>query len=176
MFYDLPGYGVFSNRSAWLQIQQVVQRKTQDGLDLDVTVYDEQRRQEIITEQMEQEGTGFESWLRSEDTREDLAAFAKDYGGLTDLADLDATRYVELSLQAHRQILVEAFRGVSVKEVTADIPLYFWMIDGEEAIISIPIFSGESTEHGFRTSDRSFIAALLELKRKYMRATDTATD
>jgi len=168
IFCDLPGYGVFSDRGAWLRIQHTIQRKIQDGVEFDVTVYSERQRESIIREQMEQREGGVEKWLQSKEIERDLLSFVRNYGEMESLEGISAEDYLRVSLQAHRQIAQETFRGSKVKEVDDKMPLYFWMIDGREAIISIPIFIGESTEHGFRTSDQSFIAALADLKRKYM--------
>lgn len=168
IFCDLPGYGVFSDRSSWLRIQHVIQRKIQDGVKFDVTVYSERQRETIIREQMDQREGGVENWLRSDEAEPYLLAFVRNYGGMESLEEITPEVYLRVSLQAHQQIALETFRGSKVKEVDDKMPLYFWMIDGREAIISIPIFIGESTEHGFRTSDQSFIAALVDLKKKYM--------
>lgn len=48
------------------------------------------------------------------------------------------------------------------------VPVYFWLVD-EQAIFSIASHPEKTLEHGFVTSDRRLIAALLEMKDRYHR-------
>jgi hypothetical protein len=175
MFYDLPGYGIFSNSSGWLQIDQAIQRKRNENVKFSVNVYATSRRKKILKEQFHHEGEKMQEWKKSLKIKPKVDKFLKDYGAGTDPVDLTHELLNSLLEKVHVEIITTTFRGEKVVEIDEHIPLYFWLIDDKEAIISIPTFSQEkdlesftSTEYGFFTSDDSLIKAMTEMKNRYI--------
>lgn len=64
-------------------------------------------------------------------------------------------------------ILRDVF-GAKCNQSEIDIPIYLWVADCDEAVFSISAPTEEGLEHGFYTTDRSLIKALLDLRQRYV--------
>ena len=48
-------------------------------------------------------------------------------------------------------------------------PTYFWLVDGTDAVFSIPSFSAGHSEYGFITTDQKLIDAFREMRLRFLR-------
>jgi hypothetical protein len=74
-------------------------------------------------------------------------------------------RDFDLLVQAIDEITRHDFRAASPKEIEQRLTIYFWIVDGNKAVFSIPSFSADEREQGFFTSDAKLIDALNEIKK-----------
>ncbi len=172
VFCDLPAYGLVSNQQAWFEIEQVIRRKLQEQVEVDVMFYDKKRREEVLREQADHKD--FRS--AGEHVTAALSRLLEDADDARTVEELTQEQILQLCLKRHEQVANEVYRGASAKvdaTVSKPLPVYFWMIDTEEAVFSIPIFSGDSTEYGFSTRDRDLVAALLEMRDRYRKMSGT---
>lgn len=79
---------------------------------------------------------------------------------------ISPSSFLKLLNQQHRAVLEDAFRGQPVKQVSVDLPVYYWVADDRRAIFSIPNISPQETEHAFVTNDQRLIRALLSMQER----------
>lgn len=163
VFCDLPGYGMITNNVAWFRINSEIQNSKARGIRPRMTFFDQERRRKIIMDQANQIASS-----GGDMTSDFKAALEKIFD--TKVNDFSAVDFVENCLAEHRRIVENDFRGSDVEEVSANIPVYFWLVDDREAIISIPVYSEEVTEYGFKTRDVSFISALKSIRERTISA------
>lgn len=171
-FYDIPAYGVMSNKEGWFMIESAIRKKILDGIDISLTLYSESKRKAVLMEQFQNSNESFDKWFEDEENKEKLKSFLDSYNYKYDLNKFSLDEYVEASNSIQKQIHSEVFRTINTVEINDFMPIYFWMIDDKidsraEAIISIPAFTSDTMEFGFITSDQKFIEALKKLKGRY---------
>lgn len=167
LLYDLPGYGLVSDHNAAIDIVKEIETKIKkdNSISVSISVYSSEMRKKVIHEQLKNDN--FEQWKNSEQMKPKLINFLSSYSENIQLDDLKMEDYVNLSEAEHEKIVTSNFRGSSRTYVKELLPLYFWMIDETEAIISIPSFAEGISEYGFSTNDSSLIEALLKMKTRY---------
>jgi hypothetical protein len=85
------------------------------------------------------------------------------------IEELNLDEYVDLCVEFHRELEGNIFRGLNVNHIPSVSSVYFWIADKREAIFAIPSYSSDASEFGFRTTDRSLISALFNLKMRAVR-------
>jgi len=165
---DVPGYGIISQPRGWFAMHQAIQRKAQQGVDITATFYDLAQRDRIVTEQINQLPNRLKTWTApGSPMRDSLQNFIQRYGNDLSIDELTFDQYLAVSRDAHEQVLDTTYFGVNHHTTARQLPLYFWLVDGREAIIAIPTYGDASTEYGFRTTDGNFIEALADIARRY---------
>ncbi len=152
---DVPGYGVISDPLAWSRIVESIQWALSKGISVRIHAYDDAHIRDMLREQ------GFEDL--------DEERFRKRVGIQTET--FTPEQALEASVALHKSIILRDFAECDVVRIDHKIPLYFWMIDGREAIVSIPTYAEGITEYGFCTSDRSLLTALHSMIPRMMRTT-----
>ncbi len=164
---DIPGYGIFSNPNGWLLFKQSIERKVNEGIEVSVILYSKEKRIKILKEQFHHKGNEFKEWINSSIMKDKVNKYLQRFGEGFKLSELTHESYIQISENAQLKILNEIFSSIDIFETDDFIPIYFWMIDDSEAIFSIPAFTEDATEHGFFTSDQSFIKALIQMRDRY---------
>ncbi len=143
---DSPAYGFFSNERAYLDYRHKLQTLLADGIEVTMVVYDRTRS---IAASKAQFGDNLAKIKK-------LPAYKRCFDG-TPLEDQPKTsrEFFEF-LESESDRERELFSDVII-ETGNDIPLYFWMVDGREAVFSFPTLSKEPPEVAFRTSDKWLI-------------------
>ena len=166
LFYDVPGYGVFSDPPGWLAMRQAIERKTALGVAVSVSLYSPNRRREVLEEQMNHRNDKEVEWPNPPDLIPELQRYLVHEQRIVD-RHLSSDSFIEISLGVHEKIFTEVFGHLPVVMVEDLMPLYFWIIDGREAIFAIPAFGEDASEFGFFTSDPRIIKALRNMKKRY---------
>ena len=165
VFCDLPGYGMITNNVAWFRINSEIQNAKERGIRPRMNFFDQDQRRKIIVDQATQIETS-----GGDMTSDFKSALEKIFD--TKIQNFSASSFVENCLMEHSRIIENEFRGSDIEEIRANIPIYFWLVDDREAIISIPVYSEEITEYGFKTRDISFISALKSIRERTISAVE----
>ena len=169
IFCDFPAYGHFSDRRNWLEYGQTIKKKTFDNVRVSLTCFNQKRRFDFNHEQFPKVAEGWDEWKKDPQFINKLQALLRSHGKSSDAGNLSKEEFVQLLEDTERLMLDDEFLNAEKLEVNADMPLYFWIIDGAEAIFAIPSFSEEATEYGFFTSDPKLISAFQQIVRRYER-------
>lgn len=167
LFYDVPGYGLVSDHDSAVDIiREVVTKIRKDNeVSVSISVYTSRMIKKVIFEQLSD--VNFDEWKKSESVRPKVIQFLKNYADGISLSELTMESYIEYSAKEHERILNTDFKGAEINLIDELIPIYFWMIDEEQAIFSIPSYSEGISEHGFMTKDNPLISALTKMKERY---------
>jgi hypothetical protein len=161
IFCDFPAYGDFS--SSYSREYAAAVRKNAAKISLLCLCKDE--RKNLVNKQIP--GKHWTSW-RQEHTKE-LREFLERLGRYRpDGLRIDRDELMEILNRRDTQALDGEFKQASVHETAQVMPLYFWIIDGEEAIFSLaPLIKASALEVGFRTTDSDLIEALEDIFERY---------
>jgi hypothetical protein len=166
---DFPAYGSFSAPHDFLRYRQALERKMDEGKDVRITCLDAEARVQLSHEQFSVEPKTWDKWKKRQANHERLLAFLSSTENNTNIAELTVNRFAMLLEEQDARLLKQNLLVANVKEISGHIPLYFWLIDGEKAIFSIPSFSEKASEHGFYTIDPHLITGLQDLEARYRR-------
>lgn len=120
---------------------------------------------QILTEQLKE--VEFEEWKLKENVKPKIIGFLNNYTDDISFSDLTKDIYIEYSIKEHERIANFDFKGAEINYIDELIPIYFWMIDEEKAIFSIPSYTEGISEHGFITNDKPLINAFIKMKNRY---------
>lgn len=177
---DYPAYGCFSDAKAFLAYRRAIEDKSNAGVKVYLLCYNEDKRAQFNDEQFPQGGAEWSAWKSKKENHARLEPLLQDYRKSAELAissveELDETGFKKLMLAADRKMLDETFsKATNTTEIETFIPIFFWLIDGREAVFSIASLSGEVSEHGFRTVSSDFIIAFKDMWERYARAALTS--
>jgi hypothetical protein len=166
---DLPGYGELSDELAAEQIRSLLRQQKGRGVEVQITVYGSELQEEMLREQIRHQRDRWDEWLRSPDYGPKLRSYIERHGFPDELEQLTPDRYVALSLEVHRGIMEHDLQRFEPTTLRDPVPLYFWMIDGTEAVFAIPAYTADASEHGFYTSDARLIDALRTMCARFGR-------
>jgi len=169
LFYDVPGYGLVSDHDSAVDIirEIVTKIRKNNEVNVSISVYTPRMIKKVIFEQLSD--TDFDEWKESENVKPRIIQFLKNYTDGISLSELTMESYIEYSAKEHDRIVNTDFKGAEINYIDELIPIYFWMIDKEQAIFSIPTYSEGISEHGFMTKDNPLINALTKMKERYSR-------
>jgi len=159
---DYPAYGVFSDQGAFFEYCQEIENRIQARVEVSVTCLDEKWRADATLAEFAKHQTDWEHWRKQSEAniRELLRHHDQDENSASAIT-LEAL--VELLQIDDDRTLRSTFLNADVKTVSDTVPVYFWLIDGKEAIFSIPSFSDRGVERGFFTRDLDLISGLLDM-------------
>jgi hypothetical protein len=170
---DFPAYGSFSAPEAFLQyrqaLEQLLARRNDDRVSVTLTCLIGKNRVEMIKEQFSREHREWETWKREAHPRTKLERLIELRNRATTVDDLSFDAFVNYLEDEDLRAIEGMFNGAKIREVDAYVPLYFWLVDGKEAIFALPSFSEGSTEYGFYTRDSALIEGLVEVLNRYHR-------
>jgi hypothetical protein len=128
-----------------------------------MTCLDCSRRDRLNHEQFATALADWENWKRA--NLQALETVRKDHKLNVTVDALTIEQFLE-TLESDDKRIIDDFCGVGVCEVPVDISIHFWIIDGREAIFTIP-FLRDALEYGFSTSDNKLITAFSQLVERY---------
>lgn len=166
---DFPGYAAFTDPGMFLNYRQTIERKLKrEGVRVSITCYDAGRRREFFDEGFRGTRT-WDAWRRMPENAAHLRAYLRQEQREAELDTMTQARLGELLEQGDCEVLAHAFKGAEVKEMSAHLPVYFWLVDGMAAIFVFSVRAEQAFEHGFSTTDARFITALQDLRKRYLR-------
>lgn len=170
---DYMGYGLFSNREKFLEYAHAIQNKINAGVDVRYILLDKERRSELHDDQFEKYTKDEETWKRwREDNQSRLKIFCKFYAAGCDSATINNVAFKTALEKAEIELLNGVFRGSNIKEIKFQTSVYFWIRDQAEVIFTIPSFSEESKEFGFRSIDEPLIRSFLGIYDRYRKTAE----
>ncbi|HEX3128422.1 MAG TPA: hypothetical protein VH394_13915 [Thermoanaerobaculia bacterium] len=169
IFCDFPAYGRFSNHRAFIEYRYALEKKKIDidNIRIEITCLSKEQRRLAVRQQFENEFA-----IRSKKFSLLLEKFLADCGVTTHTAEtLDLETFLDLAETANSDMLEEAFLHQHV-EVDQPMHIFFWLIDGREAIFSVASRSEKALEHAFYTRDTRLIEAFESMRSLYQREQD----
>jgi hypothetical protein len=167
---DIPAYGHFSDRQNWVEYSYEIQKKANDGITIQLACFSEQGRLRNHYEQFSTDEQLWNQWKRDPKAKEHLNQFLKSHKSKVEIEALTMMQFANLLEETDKQMLNGPFVNATLYEIDGYIPMYFWLVDKNEAIFAIPSFTNTQSEYGFRTSDPKLISALVEMGEHYRSA------
>jgi len=153
---DSPAYGFFSNRRAYLDYRHKLQTLADDDVNIKMVAFDRERS---IGASRAQFGSDI-------DKIRELDSYKQYFSG-TDSEPQTAEEffeYLESKVDRERDVFASL-----LTETNGDIPLYFWLVDGREAVFSFPTLRKRPPEVAFRTSDKWLIEIFKDIEAEIVR-------
>jgi hypothetical protein len=172
IFCDIPAYGQFSARSDWIQYSHALE-DVDEKVKIKLTCLNSERRISFYREQFLQE-TSWDQWKELDNNRERLKQLLSAKRSTVKIEALTEEVFIEFLEDTNTLMLRGVFSRAELREIAGFMPTYFWLVDGTDAIFSIPSFSGGHTEYGFITTDQKLISALGEMRERYYAQIDRA--
>lgn len=160
---DSPAYGFFSNRKAYLDYRHKLQTLVDDGVEIKMVTFDRERSIEASRAQFGEDI----GKIRELDAYKQH--FIEAEGAQPRTAE-EFFEYLESKVDREREVFANV-----LAETNGSIPLYFWIVDGREAVFSFPTLRKQPPEVAFRTSDKWLIEIFKDIQAEVVRdATDNA--
>lgn len=160
IFVDFPAYGEFSKPEAFKEYAEVIEVKSSL---IQLLCLDDDARRKLTTDQVSNHPQ--DDWKGSNEDR--IREFLDFHDSPYEFETLERDAFVQLLAAGDTNTLNEEF-GAAERWVTkAAMPLYFWIVDDEEAVFALAQLEPDALEVGFRTSDADMIGALKGIFERY---------
>lgn len=194
---DLPAYGVFSAGEFCREYTNHIERLiAKDPTAVQFICLNGINRAELHKAQFKAELTesgeipddleGWERWKNDspnpnkwkewKDKREEqMDDFLRFHGRDQKKGTISYEDFLKCLGESHHRVLrtkLEHAERANVRETNFPMSIYFWIRDGEEALLTIRSFTGDNPEVGFRTSDPKLLEALTNIYEGYRRSSE----
>lgn len=160
IFVDFPAYGEFSKPEAFKEYAEVIEDKSSL---IQLLCLDDDARCELTRDQVGSDPQDDRKGSNDDRIREYL-----DFRGLSyELEPLDRDAFVQLLAAGDTNTLEGEFGAAERWVTTVAMPLYFWIVDDEDAVFALAQLEPDALEVGFRTSDADMIGALKGIFERY---------
>jgi hypothetical protein len=176
VFCDHAAYGSFSKRNIWkFHYHYILQRQLKEqerGVEL--TCLDQKGRRGLVKDQFFGAGKDLEAWKKDPDFMVKLGETLSAQSEPVRAEELTEDEFENIIEAEEKRTLAELRgAGAEIHEISADVPLYFWLIDSgtprARAIFAIPSFSEKIVEYGFITEDQGLISAFEQMRDRYQK-------
>lgn len=164
IFCDFPAYGSYSSPKRFVKYRQKLEDKLADNVPIQLTCLNTAGRMKVTRKQFSRQP--WDEWIKDPKNDEQLKWFLKHHDKSNELAEDEFISLLEEDDAGMLKIMRGS--GAQVCEVNRDIPLYYWLVDNQEAIFAIIVLSERAIEYGFRTTDQQLINALSEMRQQYL--------
>ena len=169
---DFPGYGDFSAPDNSLKYLQALRARQSDKqLRVEFTCLDETLRYRYLDEQLP--AATWNHWSEDGQKRAQVEDFLR-LNGHSGQQISTRPQLFKAMTAVDNEVLHQYFLNKYYQTPQA-VPIYFWVADCRRAVFSIATPTETGVEHGFVTSDRSLIRALLDLRKRYLEQLPRAT-
>jgi hypothetical protein len=174
---DFPCYCIFSSPELWNDYKHEIEKAVQKSVQghkpsIAMAWLNAKQRQALLEEQFKpsMKEIADDDWKRSPEVKTRLDQFVKLHApsdGTTPVTGESITysQFAELVEKKHIDMVSEVQPCV-VRELENPLHIYFWIIDGEEAIFAIPNFVDRNQGRGYFTKDESIINGLLSVWKR----------
>lgn len=174
IFCDFPAYACFSDPHTFLEYQHTLQRKAQhEEVRVIFTCLGSTYRSKGVQDQFFSSSQEWDEWKRDPNIEKRLCHFLSFRRGVPTIDELGMDQFLELLERIEQRTLEETFASAQVREIDAYIPVYFWLVDGMNAVFAIP--ADKTLEYGFSTTDQKLISALVLMRDQYHRGIAATT-
>ena len=167
IFCDIPAYGQFTARSDWIQYSQAIE-SLNDNVKIKLTCLNPERRVAFYHEQFLQD-ISWESWRELPINQERLKQLLSAKHCKEEIKSIAEERFVGFLEDTNELMIRTDLAKAEVQEIEFFMPTYFWLVDGTDAVFSIPSFSAGHSEYGFITTDQKLIDAFREMRLRFLR-------
>lgn len=171
IFCDIPAYAAFTSPKYFFNYRQVIERKINQKIKVEIAFLNQEWRQRAFDEQFSKQQNDCINW--NENDRAKLDNFINEFpnsllkDNLTlEVSELNKIRLFDL-IEELDLFTIKMLSNAKPLEITSNMPLLFWLKDDIEAIFAIPAYEGDIKTLGFKTSDRSLIESLKYMSFRY---------
>lgn len=158
---DFPAYGEFDG--VGVPIQHAIQEKLREGIAVQLTFFAPSRRDLAWRAQFPE--AGWNATMRDPVQRPKMLAFMHSHG--YNKPSLPVYKdFADIMREYDSSLLHHSFQGAEAKEVTNDMPLFFWIADDREAVM-VAQTPGGHEDSAFLTRDAQLITALKSIATDY---------
>lgn len=161
---DVPAYGQFSSPLEYMEYKNWF-IKNGGKFDIRIVTYSPKKRSGKIKQQFDFESQNFSSWIKPAATRNKVVNYLKITPGISKIDSLDEHRLFYL-LETVNIDFINSLRNSGIdyqEEDSSDFPLFMWIRDEEEAVISFINFPKNTTEVVFESVDQSLVGVMKDI-------------
>jgi len=161
-------HGILSDHIAWTDFRFAIADRLNHGIKVRIIAGNEEVRRLIHRSQFEQAYNDWGEWLRqSSPLVSRTRQFINHYSTITALECHTPETFKKDVLALSRQAIHEWFKIAEITEIDNYVPVYYWIVDGTQAVFAIGSIASRSTIQGFLTSDLGLITSLQRIKDSY---------
>lgn len=162
---DFPAYGEFDNKG--LGIRHAIEDKLREGKTVQLTFLSPDKRELARRAQFPE--SEWNATMRDETQRRNMIVFMRNHGYSKPGPPMYSD-FGETMLDFDRGLLNQQFHSADISEVTAEMPLFFWIADDREAVL-VAQTPGGHEDSAFWTRDAQLIAVLKNIATDYRHST-----
>ncbi|HVI79411.1 MAG TPA: hypothetical protein VM715_14850, partial [Candidatus Acidoferrum sp.] len=158
---DFAAYGEFDG--VGLPIRQAIEKKIQTRIPVHLTLLCAARRE--ISRSAQFPSSRWNSWMTPGSTaRGTMLRYLRNHGGNSAAPTYE--NFMGTLENFDQAVSQRLFQGADIKETNSDMPLLFWIADGERAVMVVQSYGGNE-ESAFWTADPRLITALQSIAARY---------
>lgn len=162
---DYPIYGYVSSYQDWVSYDATLKRKAAEGISVVMAYRKPGCLRDSLERQFRHSGSD-DSWKSSTPTtRDNIERFIINRGRVS--ASGETVTYDSITFDEFCGMIMKTsddtlkhYHNFSHKSIPGQLSFHIWIIDDNVAIFSIPVFTANDRERGFRTKDPRLIEAL----------------
>lgn len=161
---DVPAYGQFSSPLEYMEYKNWF-IKNGGKFDIRIVTYSPKKRSGKIKQQFNFENENFSAWIKKDSTRNKVINYLKITPGINKIDSLNEHRLFHL-LETVNIEFINSLRNSEIDYQEEDVsafPLFLWIRDEEEAVISFINFPRNTTEVVFESVDQSLVGVLRDI-------------
>jgi hypothetical protein len=170
---DYPAYGSYSAPGIFFKYEQTLERQLNDPKKkVKVAFLDEAVRQKRVdADFLLTEPAHWVAWKKKEGAK--LLTYLAHTDRKITVETLTSPEFVAM-INDEDQRLIDHWRHLAddIELLDRMCPIYFWLVDDEQAVFAIPDLRARAVEHGFYTCDPHLIAGLQAIGARYTKLFD----
>jgi hypothetical protein len=164
-------HGVFTSPDGWLFIKQAIETALgiNNKINVSCVFTDKHIIRSISKNQYQEAFSNWKNWCLNHDNMIKIQHFVNKFGSDQQIEKLSIEDFLDLIEKAATETSRTTYKGAKIIEVNFRPPLYMWIVDGKEAIISIPTTVPNYCAQAFYTTDARLLTALINMYNEYQR-------
>jgi hypothetical protein len=165
---DYPAYGSFSAPDIFFEYEQTLARELNDPKKkVKVAFLNEKVRHKRVDDDfLRRNPAEWAAWKKKESDK--LATYLVHTDRKVDVETLSSPDFVTMINEEDQRLLEHWFKLADEMQFLDKMcPIYFWLVDDEQAVFAIPDLRARAVEHGFYTCDPHLIAGLRAIGARY---------
>ena len=165
---DYPAFSIYSQREMFLKYRETLNKKIEelgrDNLKIKICYPNESIRRELTRKQFKIDNPGVKCTTLKKETSNLQRFFSQD-GDNRNFEQLSFADINDLFIIQDKRFIDFFGNRIEFVEENISFKLYYWIIDDEKAIFSIPSVDDYDSDQGFFTSEVNLITAIKKLYR-----------
>jgi hypothetical protein len=164
---NFPSMGVFSMPDEYMQYRQIIERKIFEKKTVELIFTNKDIRLVVAGEQFREDGVEWDQWKN--DNKKLLTRFLERYARHMEFDSVSREVFMDIIEKIDEGLLQREFADAQPMQIADKMFMYFWMVDGRNAIFSISPNTDRRGSYGFSTSDDTLLTALSDMRMRYRR-------